>query len=195
LRHEKILEFTSIWTEDIRGGKTALANTNKLVRFYSGCDGLKTGSTSVAKSCISATAKRDGMRLIAVVMAAENSDARNAAVRQMFDFGFATKELVSLSAPELDEIKVVGGVKSYVSVSCKGADLLCDKGTGAKMETVLEVAPFLNAPVNVGDVVGSLRGVIGDKEVLSCELIAAESVDRVGFSEVLLKILQKLFMG
>ena len=194
ISHEKILEYSSIWTDSIRDGKTALANTNKLVRFYNGCDGLKTGSTSVAKSCITATAVRGGMRLIAVVMAAPNSDARNAAVRQMFDYGFATKEPYKVEGGSLPDIAVSGGKAPFVSVGYEGKSMLFDKGTASKIELRTTVAEKLSAPVKAGQVVGSVGAYLDGKELFSCEIKALSDVERVGIADIFWRIAQLILM-
>ena len=184
LRHEKILEFTSIWTDSIRGGRTSLANTNKLVRFYDGCDGLKTGSTSVAKCCISASAKRNDMRLVAVVMAAPTTDMRFAAVRQMLDYGFALKELAAINAADVGTLRVTGGKSTQVKLYASGASMLVDKGVGSKIkyETVLDES--VAAPVREGDVVGKITATLDGKELFSCDVSAAESVERVTLFDI-----------
>lgn len=184
LKHEKILEFTSIWTDSIRGGKTSLANTNKLVRFYEGCDGLKTGSTSIAKCCISATAKRNNMRLIAVVMAAPTTDLRFGAVRQMFDYGFALKEVAVIEEKEIGTIHVTGGEKTDVKLCTVGASMLIDKGTGSKIvyETVIEES--IAAPVLENQVVGKIKATYNGEELFSCDVVTSESVERVSFLHI-----------
>lgn len=185
LKHEKILEFTSIWTDSIRDGKTSLANTNKLVRFYDGCDGLKTGSTSVAKCCISATAKKNNMRLISVVMAAPTTDMRFAAVRQMFDYGFALKEIASVEKKEMGTVSVLGGVKKEFKIGTEGANMLIDKGVSAKItyETVIE--QDITAPVSEKQVVGKVKATLDGEELFSCDIVALESVERVSFLHIL----------
>lgn len=184
LKHEKILEYTSIWTDSIRDGKTSLANTNKLVRFYDGCDGLKTGSTSIAKCCISATAKRNNMRLIAVVMAAPTTDLRFGAVRQMFDYGFALKEVAVIEEKEIGTIPVTGGEKTDVKLCTVGASMLIDKGVGSKIvyETVIEES--IAAPVTEKQVVGKIKATYNGEELFSCDVVTSESVERVSFLHI-----------
>ncbi len=192
IKHEKILEFSSIWTGSIRGGKTSLANTNKLVRFYEGCDGLKTGSTSIAKSCITATAKRGGMRLIAVVMGAPSSDVRNAAVRQMFDYGFAIDELLKIPSDELEKVSVTGGVKTSVRVAAKGASFIAQRGTSAEIVYETELPEHLAAPVRRMQVVGRVRAVHDGKELFSSDVLSLEEVKRISTAQLFARILKAM---
>ena len=189
LKHKDILQFTSIWTDSIRDGKTSLANTNKLVRFYDGCDGLKTGSTSIAKCCISATAKKNDMRLIAVVMAAPTTDMRFAAVRQMFDYGFALKETANIEKGELGEISVAGGVKSKVKIKTEGASMLVDKGVGAKIVYETSIEDDIAAPIAENQIVGKIKATLDGTELFSCDVVAAEEVKRVSFFDIVKGIL------
>ncbi len=184
LKHEKILEYTSIWTDSIRGGKTSLANTNKLVRFYDGCDGLKTGSTSIAKCCISASAKKNNMRLIAVVMAAPSTEVRFTAARQMFDYGFAIKEVAAVEKKEMGTLSVSGGEESEVKIGTEGANILIDKGVGAKIvyETVMEST--ISAPVVEKQPVGKINATLDGKVLFSCDIVALESVERISFLHI-----------
>jgi len=123
IKHKKILEYSSIWMDTIRDGAFGLTNTNRLVRFYRGATGLKTGSTAKAKFCVSATAERDGMHLICVIMGAETRDSRNAIATQLLDWGFAGYALYEAPAEELSGIRVIGGAEAtcrvgYPSLCC-----------------------------------------------------------------------------
>ena len=189
IKHQEILEYSSVWTDSIRGGKTALANTNKLVRFYEGCDGLKTGSTSIAKCCISATAKKGSMRLIAVVLAAPNTEMRFAAVRQMFDYGFALKEVAEIEEKEIGTVRVLGGMKSEVPVSTVGIKKLVDKGILNKItyETVLDTD--IKAPIRQMQVVGKVRALIDQNELFATDIVALESVERITLAEIFRNLL------
>lgn len=189
IKHQEILEYSSVWTDSIRGGKTALANTNKLVRFYEGCDGLKTGSTSIAKCCISATAKKGSMRLIAVVLAAPSTEMRFAAVRQMFDYGFALKEVAEIEEKEIGTVRVLGGMKSEVPVSTVGIKKLVDKGILNKItyETVLDTD--IKAPIRQMQVVGKVRALIDQNELFATDIVALESVERITLAEIFRNLL------
>ena len=119
MQHEKIFDYTLIWIDYVRDGQTQLVNTNKLVRTYDGILGLKTGTTSAAGSCISAAAERNGMRLIAVVLGAENTKDRFSAASSLLDYGFANWKLTTPELPELPELPVTGGMVSAVSLACE----------------------------------------------------------------------------
>ena len=190
IKHEKITEFSSVWTDSIRGGRTSLANTNKLVRFYEGCDGLKTGSTDSAKSCISATAKKNGMRLIAVVMGAPSSEVRNAAVRQMLDYGFAIKEFAEIAPEELENVKVTGGTRASVKVAAAGASCLLERGTASKIVYETELSESLPAPVRRMQAVGRVRAVLDGRELFSSDIISLEDVERISTAQLFARILK-----
>ena len=120
IRHEKIKEYSTIWMDSLRGGKTALVNTNKLVRFYEGATGLKTGTTNKAGSCLSATATRGGLSLVAVVMGSTTSDDRFASAKKLLNYGFANWAVAVPEniAEQIEEIKVIGGVSPSVGAMC-----------------------------------------------------------------------------
>lgn len=193
LEYENITEYTSIWTDYIRNGRTALANTNKLVRFYDGCDGLKTGSTSIAKCCISATAKKGNMRLIAVVLGAPNTDMRFAAARQMLDYGFALKDIAEIEEGDGITLKVKGGTSPTVKAHYSHTAVLCEKGASANAETVIDLPECLNAPVKCGDVIGKIYKKSGDKVIVSADISVTENVDRITFGGILKKLLIMVF--
>ncbi len=126
-KHPAILQYSSIWMDTIRDGAFGLSNTNRLIRFYSGATGLKTGSTSKAGFCISATACRDGMHLIAVIMGSETRDIRNAAATQLLDWGFANYTVYSDEGGDAGEISVVGGMEPVVPLTREGFSVLLPK--------------------------------------------------------------------
>ena len=148
VNHSDIKRFTTIWMDTVRNGEFGLSNTNKLIRFYSGATGLKTGFTSGAGYCLSATAERDGMELIAVVMGAETSQIRNAACKQLLDYGFANFALVS---PEMGEEAVVPvrlGMETAVPlVPGENPRLLIDKALKSGITTEISIEPEVTAPV------------------------------------------------
>ena len=149
--HKKILEYSSIWMDTIRNGEFGLTNTNRLVRFYKGATGLKTGSTSKAKFCVSATAEREGMSLICVIMAAPTRDVRNAAATTLLDYGFANFALYRNSAAELEPLKVLGGVKSSCGVGYSDFCAVVKKNDISKISFDVELDDSAAAPVRVGD--------------------------------------------
>ena len=151
IKHKKILEFSSIWMDTIRNGTFGLTNTNRLVRFYKGATGLKTGSTSKAKFCISATARRDGMDLICVIMAADTRDIRNEEAKKLLDWGYANYELYSCPAEELERLAVAGGVSDKVNVYHEGFFCVVRKGEAAKVSKKAKLPEAVQAPIEKGE--------------------------------------------
>lgn len=187
LKHEKIFEFTTIWTDSLRNGAFDLANTNKLVRFYEGANGLKTGSTSKAGFCISATAKRDGMQLIAVIMGSENSNIRFASAKSLLDYGFAN---YSIAMPAEDckidqSVKVRKGISDIVMPDIKaGFQALVEKSRKNDVESKIELLNEVTAPVKRGDELGKIVFLLDGKSIGECKLIARNDVARKTLFEV-----------
>ena len=193
-KHPDIKKYTTIWMDSIRGGAFGLSNTNKLVRYYSGCTGLKTGFTSGAGYCLSASAQRDGMELIAVAMGSETSQKRNDACRGMLDYGFAN---FAHYTPELTEganVPVKLGKAETVTVSLAGSGpLLVKKGEQITARAVL--LPEVDAPVAAGDRLGELT-LERDGEVLAViPLIAEGPVEKLTWQDLFAMLLGKLAMG
>ncbi|MBR6739225.1 MAG: D-alanyl-D-alanine carboxypeptidase [Oscillospiraceae bacterium] len=188
--HPDIRRFTTVWTDSLRGGESMLVNTNKLIRFYPGATGLKTGSTDAARYCLSATAEREGMELIAVVLAGPTSDERFADARAMLDYGFATYELFTVMPREvLPPIAVTLGKQATVQpVLTEENVLLLEKGRGRDTTQSVTLAENLPAPVAAGDEVGTLRILdAAGEEVTALALFAGESVERVTYFDLLLR--------
>ncbi len=193
-QHPEILEYSSIWMDTIRGGAFGLTNTNRLIRFYRGANGLKTGSTSKAKFCISATAERDGTQLIAVIMAAESRDARNEAAKKLLDYGFANWEAVHLEPEELEPIEVIGSAEGLVSVSYPELSVVVEKGGASRIERVIELPERLSAPIEAFCEVGRVEYRL-DGEVIGEAVIRSDSaVERIGFGGILARLLGKLLL-
>lgn len=193
IRHEKILQYSSIWMDSIRGGTFGLTNTNRLVRFYPGATGLKTGSTSKAKFCMSATAKRNGMHLICVIMGAETRDIRNAAATQLLNWGFANYSLYTDPIAESGNIDVLGGVEDYIMAQKQKFVCVVPKGAENKIVKSISVPERLAAPIGGGDVVGSVKYSLEDQILGETDVIAVNQVKKIGFGQVLLRIFS-LFM-
>lgn len=197
LRHPLIFDYTTIWTDSLRDGKFKLANTNKLIRFYNGANGLKTGSTSKALCCISAAAKRDDMQLIAVVLGAPTSAKRFSSAKALLDYGFANYKVQNIvtAGAELKRIPVHKGVSTEVS-ACAAEDysMLRKKSDNAEITTEVVCDEFLNAPIAAGDRIGSV--IISDgtnqKEM---DLLAAEDVNRKSFADMVTEFFAMLMMG
>lgn len=193
ISHEKILEYSSIWMDTIRDGAFGLTNTNRLIRFYKGANGLKTGSTSKALFCMSATALRDGMQLIAVIMGAPTRDIRNEEAKKLLDFGFANYSVLNKEGGTLPNIKVLGGTKEDCSLSYPGFSALLNKGEDLKIETKTELPVSINAPVKAGDMIGTVSYYCGDKKVGEVGITATETVEKISFGELFLRMLQRFF--
>ncbi len=192
-KHPDIRRFTTIWTDTIRGGTFDLANTNKLIRFYDGATGLKTGYTSSAGYCISATAERDGMELIAVVMKGDTADKRNADAKALLNYGFSTYALVS-AAPEepLPALPVSMGEAEQVSLTLpeEGVAALVEKARAGMLERRTDLPEKLTAPVAAGQPVGTLTLLDGETEVLTVPILAAEDVPRRSWGSLFVQLLR-----
>lgn len=192
LRHPEIKNYSTVWMDSLRGGKTELTNTNRLVRFYKGCTGLKTGSTDGAGCCLSASAERDGMELISVTLGSPNTDERFAAGRKLLDYGFANFALVKMTPPEeyLAPIPVAHGTAETVQPICEEpAAFLLKKGQEAGVEQSVYLPEKLEAPVKVGDVLGRVTVTLSGGEIGGYDIVAAEDVPRMGLFEALKKLL------
>ena len=192
-RHPDIRRFTTIWTDTIRGGAFGLANTNKLIRFYDGATGLKTGYTASAGYCISATAEREGMELIAVIMKGETADKRNTDAKALLNYGFSTYALVS-AAPEepLPALPVSMGQAEQVSLTLpeEGVTALVEKGRVSALERRVDLPSSLTAPVAAGQTVGTLTLLDGETEVLTVPILAAEDAPRRSWSGLFAQLLR-----
>lgn len=192
LRHPEIKNYSTVWMDSLRGGKTELTNTNRLVRFYKGCTGLKTGSTDGAGCCLSASAERDGMELISVTLGSPNTDERFAAGRKLLDYGFANFALVKMTPPEeyLAPIPVAHGTAETVQPICEEpAAFLLKKGQEAGVEQSVYLLEKLEAPVKAGDVLGRVTVTLSGGEIGGYDIVAAEDVPRMGLFEALKKLL------
>ena len=176
-KHPDIRSFTTIWTDSIRNGTFDLANTNKLIRRYDGATGLKTGYTASAGYCISATAEREGMELIAVVMKGETADKRNADAKALLNYGFSAYALVS-AAPEepLPALPVTMGETDSVSLTLPPEALtaVVEKAQAAALDRRIDLPESLPAPVRQGQQVGTLTLCSGDTELMTVPILAAE---------------------
>lgn len=182
MKHSSVREFSTIWMDELRGGKTQLVNTNKLIRTYKGATGLKTGTTSKAGCCISATAERDGMELIAVILGAPSGKERFAAAKELLDYGFAKYEIYTAS-PSLtgnEKIPVSHGVSSDITVKAgKTGEMLIDKGTKDKITEKTTLAERIEAPVKAGDTVGKTEFFVGETKIGESPVLSAVSVEKM----------------
>ena len=171
----------------------AACNTNKLVYWYPDCTGLKTGSTSKAKFCISATAQRDGLSLICVIMAAQTRDERNAAAAKLLDYGFARFSSYHGEAGE-QPVRVEGGVLPECHVCYDGFDALIPKGQSGNVEKVIELPEFLSAPLSAGDEVGRVIYKLNGEEIGSVPIRVKEPIERIGFGTLFSRLLSRFLL-
>ncbi len=194
--HPDIQKFTTIWMDTVRNGAFGLSNTNKMVRFYSGCTGLKTGFTSGAGYCLSATAKRDGMELIAVVMGCETPQKRLAACKSMLDYGFANYALITPSMEENVTIPVKLGTENSVTLVPNGeAELLIDKAQKSSVTTEITMEESVTAPVSQGQRLGTLTVKAGDQVLTQVPLVAETSIQRLSFRDLWVHIMKLASMA
>ena len=194
--HPKIKKFTTIWMDTVRNGTFGLSNTNKLIRFYQGATGLKTGFTSSAGYCLSATAQRDGMELIAVVMGADTSQNRNAACKQLLDYGFANFALIQPELTETGDVPVRLGTQDGVPVQLGDfSGLLIDKSQKSSVTTQVTLEEVATAPVSQGQRLGTLKVLSGDQLLREIPLVAAQSVPRLTWGAMFVKVLKQVAMA
>ena len=189
IKHKRILEYSSIWMDTIRNGKFGLTNTNRLVRFYKGATGLKTGSTSKAGFCISATAERDGMSLICVIMGAPTRDVRNASATTLLDWGFANFTVYEAPDITIESIKVLGGMKSQCMLECKLLATVVEKKGSTSVKYSIELPDGVRAPIKKGDKIGMIKYTAGDKEIGRVDILANEDIDIADFFDIFLMII------
>ena len=194
--HPKIKEFTTIWMDTIRNGTFGLSNTNKLIRFYPGATGLKTGFTSGAGYCLSASAERDGLELIAVVMGCDTSANRFAACKSLLDYGFANFSLISPQIKGDLEIPVkLGAQQTVKAVPGEEAQLLIDKAQKDMVTTDFTLEESVTAPVSRGQRLGTMTIRAGEQILAQIPLVAETGVSRLTWSDLFLKILGRLAMS
>ncbi len=194
--HPKITEFTTVWTDTLRNGTFGLANTNKLVRFYPGATGLKTGFTSGAGYCLSASAKREGMELIAVVMGSQTSKDRFAACRSLLDMGFASYALIQPELPQGNTVAVrLGKAGTVTAVPSGWEPILIDKAQKNSVEVTVELEEEVTAPVSRGQRLGQLTVRSGEQILRQIPMVAAETVQRLRVFELFLRQLRLCLGG
>lgn len=197
LKHDEIRDYTTIWMDSVRNGEFGLANTNKLVRFYQGTTGLKTGYTSAAGHCLSASAERDGVEFIAVVLHCATSGERFQAAKQLLDYGFANYTLAQPDPEtEIPPVPVVlGTAETIVPVPDNDDPVLIEKGQAAGITTRVEVADQVRAPVEAGQRLGTLTLQSDGAPLAAIPLVAPEAVPRRTWWDVTRSLLGQLFLG
>ena len=193
--HPDIKKYTTIWMDTVRGGTFGLSNTNKLIRFYSGATGLKTGFTSGAGYCLSATAKREGMELIAVVMGCESAQKRTADCKALLDYGFATYSVVRPGLKAGRTVAVHLGKQNTVPVELtERREILVDKAKRTSLTARVELAQLVPAPVEKGQQVGTISVYAGEKLLIQLPLAAAQAVAKLSFGDVFKLVLARVCM-
>ncbi|MEE1006423.1 MAG: D-alanyl-D-alanine carboxypeptidase family protein [Acutalibacteraceae bacterium] len=196
IKHDLIKDYSTVWMDTLRDGKSELVNTNKLVRFYEGTTGLKTGTTSTAKYCLSATAERNGLELVAVVMAGESSNDRFGGAKKLLDYGFANYNYSSIDAglDEKTELEVLKGTQKTVEVLPQGnLNVLLPKSASGKIERDTALSDEVTAPVKKGDVLGTVTVTLNGERLGEIPLVAKEDVERLTLGVTLGWILKGLF--
>ncbi len=191
IAHPKILEYSGIWQDTIRGGEFGLTNTNRLVRYYPGCTGLKTGSTARAGFCVSATAKREGLSLVCVIMGAQTRDSRNASAAKLLDYGFANYETYRASGGE-SEIPVQGSDTATLKVSWPAFCATVPKGSASRVSVSRELPPYVQAPLQAGDSVGEIVYSLNGKEIGRVQMLSQSAIETINFSGLFRQLLAQL---
>ena len=197
LHHPDIRRFTTIWMDTLRGGSFQLSNTNKLIRFYDGATGLKTGSTDAAGFCISATAERDGMELIAVIMKGQTADKRNTDAKTLLNYGFSTYALADI-APQEPRAPVpvrLGAEDAVQPVLPSGSTLLVEKTKAGQLTQSVELPAEVEAPVAAGQALGTLTVRAGDEVLLELPLQAEQAVEKLSWGGMLTRLLRCAFLA
>ncbi len=192
LRHEKVSEYATVWMDTVRNGEFGLTNTNRLIRFYRGITGLKTGYTSNAGFCVSASAKRDDLHLIAVVMGAETSQIRNDAATKLLNYGFANFGIYSDKDGEIRAVPIKNGTKEEILVKKNGFEGLVNRGELGKITCEEVYFDDLAAPIKANEKVGEVIYKIGEKEIGKADITAIEPVERLSLIRYILKIVKNL---
>lgn len=197
LHHPDIRTYTTIWMDTLRDGDFQLANTNKLVRYYEGATGLKTGSTDAALYCLSATAEKEGMELIAVILGAPTSNDRFEGAKALLNYGFATYALVPVAPSEpLTPVPVTLGTAASVQPGlAQERQLLLPKGEAGKVTTTVDLPSALSAPVEAGQELGHLTVLVDGQAVEEIPLVAQEAVGKRSLWQVYGGLLAALFCG
>ncbi len=193
LKHPIIHEYTTIWTDSLRNGTFGLANTNKMLRTYQGMNGMKTGYTQLAGHCLSGTAERNGMTLIAVVLGGPSSKERFADVASMLDYGFATYSVIDM-APEKEitlEVKK-GKEPTVIAIPDSGFSAVVKKGSGKNTEVIIEFEPSIEAPIEKGTQVGTVSYKIGDETVSVVPIRTVKSVEKADVGDFFVKIMREI---
>lgn len=193
LQYDFITKYSSLWQDTIRNGEFTLTNTNRLVRYYEGCNGLKTGSTDKAGYCVSVSAKRNNVTLVCVIMGADTKEIRNDEARSLLDFGFASVSLYESPEMRLEQIPVAKSSKACIFTKERGFKYLCKKGEMKSIEKVYEIPEFLTSPIMVGDAVGKVKYYLNGDCIGECDIVADEEAKALGYIEMIELVIHSLF--
>ena len=193
LQYPILFQYSSMWQDTIRNGEFTLTNTNRLVRFYEGCNGLKTGSTDAAGFCVSVTATRDNMTLIAVIMGAATRDERNAIARTLLDDGFSTYALYECPTKTVEIAPVRAGKTDSTALTSEAFACVVPKGSVSKVEEVYDLPSYVEAPIKAGDVVGKKTYLLNGEVIGTCDIYAEEDVEKISFFDIFLRYLTSAF--
>ncbi len=198
LKHPKIFDYTTIWIDSLRDGKFGLSNTNKLVRFYQGANGLKTGSTSKAFYSIAGSAKRDGLQLIATVMCGPTSQERFDDAKKLFNYGFANYKCISVAKKGdiIKEVKVYKGLYQNINaVAGSDINILVNKGDEVNIVPEVIIKDNLSAPFNKNDKIGEIIYKVKDKEVGKFDLVSEKDVSKINVFNALIRVISVWVTG
>ena len=195
IKHPIILEYSSIWQDSIRDGQFTLTNTNRLVRYYDGCNGLKTGSTDKAGYCVSATAKRGNMQLVAVIMGARTKDERNAAARELLDYGFANFALYERGEDFIENAPVKRGYVDSVSLYSTSFSTVVKREDLQNIELIYNIPENIAAPKAVGEVVGEILYKVKGEQIGKSDIYVSADIKSIDFLELFTRILKRMVCG
>ena len=195
IKHDVILKYTSIWQDSIRGGEFTLTNTNRLIRYYDGCTGLKTGSTDKAGFCISATAKRENMSLIAVVLGAESREERNAIAKKLLDYGFSSYSVYKVEEKIIEDVPVYSGKRDSLPIYSREFSCLVDKAKRSSVEIKYDIPEYISAPIVENQTVGSMEYYLDGEMIGKSELFVKEGVERLSTLDHFIMIISRIILG
>ena len=195
IKHDLIKNYSTVWMDTLRDGESELVNTNKLVRFYEGTTGLKTGTTSGAGYCLSATAERNGLELVAVIMSGDTSQDRFNGAKKLLDYGFSGWELAAVSPAEpLPELRVMGGEEKYVGLYTEPSSALVKKGQGAKITEKIYLPEYISAPISADEAVGRIDYFADGEIISSLPIKASQGVEKLGYTGLFWRFISKMLL-
>ena len=194
IKYRDILKYSSTWMDTIRNGTFGLTNTNRLVRFYQGATGLKTGSTAKAKFCVSVTAERQGMHLICVIMGAPSSDVRNSIATKLLNWGFSNFEIYNDPTRILSPIKVSSGVENKCHISTSDFSVIVKKGEVSKIQKTINLPKTIGAPITVGDEIGFVEYKLNNQVIGKSYILSLQNIEKIEFESLFIRILSKFLI-